>query len=136
MGDETTTDGTENAYAEAVDSPPEVEVPPGGEVVTPTAAPDPSDATEMIVIFDPSTEGNATADVTREAYRETWAAKGFREVVGTQSDGSLVLAPAEKLDPEGEGSTGSTVETSAQADATTEASAGLESDTGPRGRRQ
>lgn len=128
---------------EAVDSS-EVAVPEGGEVVTPTPAIPVADVlTLMIEIYNPATAGDDTSLVTREAYDEVWAEKGWRVVAGRMEDGSLVLEPAPEINPEGDGSdgddggsTGTTDTEPALVGETSEASAGTESDAGPRGARR
>jgi hypothetical protein len=53
---------------------------------------------ELVEMFHPETPGTETSYVTRNAYRETWAAKGWRIVKGREIDDEnrpvLVLEPA------------------------------------------
>lgn len=135
-------------YAEAVDAPPEVEVPAGGEVFRPSFEVEQAEVAanpekEFVKIVHPDLPAATPADVTVGAYRETWAEQGWREVVGQNEDGSFVLAAPytpdeeqQKVDPEGDGTTGTTgeVEDAAVVDDPPEASAGTESEPGSRKR--
>lgn len=99
----------------------EVVVPPDAVVID-----DPDALVEMI---HPDTPGDETAQVTLAAFRETWAAKGFRRVIGRRDDGSIVVAVDETVDVSdaNDSATGST-EDGAEPVPDSEGSTGTESE--------
>lgn len=75
---------------------------PKDEVVTPDEVefPEGVDA-EIVQMFHPETPGSDLAETTRAAYREMWAAKGWRIVskVERDAEGVLQYTLEPKLDP-------------------------------------
>lgn len=96
-------------------------------VIAPPATPEEGEDPDALVeIINPDTPGDDTAQVTVAAYRQTWAAKGFKRVLGRRDDGSIVVAVNDEVDVN-DSTTGSTDE-SVEPAPESEASTGTESD--------
>jgi len=99
------------------------------EVVVPQTAVEIEDPDALVEMFHPETPGDETSQVTVAAFRETWAAKGFKRVLGRRDDGSIVVAVDDTVDVSdaNDSATGSTDE-GAEPAPESEASAGTESE--------